>query len=75
MEEIEKVHKELKWSATLWVEQQHELTSTPGAPVSSCICSRRWPSRPSVGGEVLGLVRSYAPVQGNARAREQELVG
>jgi hypothetical protein len=30
---------------------QYELTSTPGAHVSSCICSRRWPSRPSLGRE------------------------
>jgi hypothetical protein len=29
MEELEKVPKELKWSATLWVEQQYGLTSTP----------------------------------------------
>ena len=29
MEELEKVTKELKGSATLYVEQQYELTSTP----------------------------------------------
>ena len=29
MEELEKVLKELKGSATLQVEQQYELTSTP----------------------------------------------
>jgi hypothetical protein len=29
MEELEKVPKELKGSATLYVEQQYELTSTP----------------------------------------------
>jgi hypothetical protein len=29
MEELEKVPKELKVSATLMVEQQYELTSTP----------------------------------------------
>jgi hypothetical protein len=29
MEELEKVSKELKGSATLWVEQHYELTSTP----------------------------------------------
>jgi hypothetical protein len=28
MEELEKVPKELKGSATLWVEQRYELTST-----------------------------------------------
>jgi hypothetical protein len=36
--------------------------------VSSCICSRRWPSRPSMEGEALGLAR-------NARARKQEWMG
>jgi hypothetical protein len=51
MEELEKVPKELKGSATLLVEQQYELTSIPGARVSSCICIRRWPSRPSLGRE------------------------
>jgi hypothetical protein len=29
MEELEKVPKELKGSAALWVEQHYELTSTP----------------------------------------------
>jgi hypothetical protein len=48
MEELEKVPRELKGSATLQVEQQYELSSTPGACVSSCICSRRWPSWPSL---------------------------
>ena len=42
-------------STTLLEEQQYELTSTPRAHVSSCICSRRWPSRPSLGREALGL--------------------
>jgi hypothetical protein len=43
--------------------------------VSNCICSRngpvghQWEERPLV------LGRSYAPVQGNARARKQEWVG
>ena len=32
MEELEKVTKELKGSATLQVEQQYELTSTPPTP-------------------------------------------
>jgi hypothetical protein len=29
MEELEKIPKELKGFATLWVEQHYELTSTP----------------------------------------------
>jgi hypothetical protein len=48
MEELEKVTKELNGSATQYMEQQHELASTPGAHVSSCIFIRRWPSQPSV---------------------------
>ena len=44
-------------------------------PLSLCICSRGWPSRPSMVEEALGLARLYAPVQGNARARKQEWVG
>jgi hypothetical protein len=42
-------------------EQQYELTSTPRARVFSCICSRRWPSQPSLGGEALGLVKIICP--------------
>jgi hypothetical protein len=40
MEDLGKVPKELKGTATGKVEQQYELTSTPRARVSSCICSR-----------------------------------
>ena len=40
MEDLEKVPKELKGTAIGKVEQQYELTSTPRARVSSCICSR-----------------------------------
>ena len=52
MEELEKVPKELKVSATLQVEPQYELTSTPRAPVSSSICTEdglvghHWKERP-----------------------------
>jgi hypothetical protein len=37
MDKLEKIPKELKGSAILLVEQQYELTNTPGALVSSCI--------------------------------------
>jgi hypothetical protein len=37
MRELEKVPKMLKGSATIWEEQQYELTSTPRAHVSSYI--------------------------------------
>jgi hypothetical protein len=61
VEELEKVPKELKVSATLKVEQQYELTSTPRARVSSCVCSRRWPSRPSLGREAPCYCKLYMP--------------
>jgi hypothetical protein len=48
MEELDKVTKGLKGSATLYMEQQYKLPSKPRARVSSCICIRRWPSPPSV---------------------------
>jgi hypothetical protein len=60
-EELEKVTKELKGSATLYVEQQYELTSTPGARVFSCICIRRWPSWPSVEREAHWSCKLYMP--------------
>jgi hypothetical protein len=43
------------------LEQQYELTSTPGARVSSCICSRRWPSQPSLGRETPWSSKLYMP--------------
>jgi hypothetical protein len=61
MEELENVPKELKGSATLQVEQQYELTSTPRARVSNCIRSRRWPSRPSLGREAPWSCKLYMP--------------
>ena len=61
MEELEKVPKELEVSATLQVEQQYELTSNPRAHVSSCICSRRWPSRPSLERESPSSCKLYMP--------------
>jgi hypothetical protein len=60
-EELEKVPKELKGSATLQVEQQYELTNTPRAPVSCYICSRRWPSWPSLGKEATRSCKLYMP--------------
>jgi hypothetical protein len=61
MEELEKVPKELKVSATLQMEQQDKLTRNPRAPVSSCICSRRWPSQPSLGREAPLSCKLYMP--------------
>ena len=61
MEKLEKLPEELKGSPTLQVEQQYELTSTSRAHVSSCICSRRWPSRSSLGREAPGSCKLYMP--------------
>jgi hypothetical protein len=60
MEELEKVPKELKGSATLLVEQQYE-PPTPRASVFSCICSRRWPSWPSLEREAHWSCNLYTP--------------
>ena len=61
MEELEKVPKELKGSSTLYEDQQCELTSTPGVLVSSCICSRGWPSWPSMGGKAPWSCEDHMP--------------
>jgi hypothetical protein len=82
MEELEKVPKELKGSATLLKEQQYELISTsPSAPPPAEVMSlaayitedglvgHQWEERP------LFLGRLYVPVFRNARARMQEWMG
>jgi hypothetical protein len=70
MEELEKVPKELKGSVTLQEEQQYELISTARACVSSCICSRRWPGPPPMGGEALGLEKIICPSTGECQGQE-----
>jgi hypothetical protein len=37
---------------------------------SSCICSRGWPSRSSMGGEVLGPVKAGCPSVGEYQSQE-----
>jgi hypothetical protein len=51
-------------------EQQDELTSTPRVRVSSCICSRRWPSWPSLGERSIGLVNFICPRTENTSAKK-----
>jgi hypothetical protein len=43
---------------------KYELTSTPRARISSCICSRRWPSRPSSGREAPWSCKHFMPQYG-----------
>ena len=74
MEELEKVPKELKGTATLYVEQQYELTSTPellslAAYLSKdSLVSHHWKERP------FGLANFICPLQGNARSKKGEWV-
>jgi hypothetical protein len=56
-------------------EQQYELTSTPRSRVSRCICSRRWPNRPSLGGEALGLAKIICPNSGEYQVQEAGVGG
>ena len=46
MEELEKVPKELKVSATLQVEQHYELTSTPELLTLAAYVGHHWKERP-----------------------------
>ena len=72
MEELEKVPKELKGSATLQVEQHYELTSTPELLTLAAYVSKdglvghHWKEGP------IGRATLYASVQGNARAKKWE---
>ena len=52
------------------MEQQYELTSTPRARDSSCICSRRWPNWPSLGEEALLLAKIICPNTGEHQDQE-----
>jgi hypothetical protein len=40
---------------------------------SSCICSKRWPSWPSFGGEALGLAKIICPIKGECQFQEAGL--
>ena len=70
MEELEKVPKELKGSATLQVEQQYELTSTPelltlAAYVSKDgLVSHHWKERP------IGHANFICPNTGECQGQE-----
>jgi hypothetical protein len=70
MTELENVPKELKGSTTLEEEQQYELTSTPIAHVSSCICSRVWLSLTSMEGDTFGLLKIICPSKRECQGQE-----
>ena len=54
---------------------QYELTSNPQKCVSSCICSKGWPSRPPMGGEPLVLVKIICPSTGECQGQEAGVGG
>jgi hypothetical protein len=47
-----------------------EKKEIPQSYVSSCICSRGWPSWPSMGGEVFGLAKIICPSTGECQGQE-----
>jgi hypothetical protein len=53
------------------LELNHQSKKTHGGThVSSCICSRGWPSQPSMGGEALGPVKALCPSTGECQGQE-----
>ena len=77
MEELEKVTKELKGSATLQMEQQYELPSTPPPELVSLaayvaeadLVGHHWEERP------LGLGNFICPSTGEHQGSGSEWVG
>jgi hypothetical protein len=70
MEELEKIPKELKGSATLWVEQGNELTSTPelftlaACASKDCLVGHHWKERP------IGLANFICPSTGERQGQK-----
>ena len=70
MEELENVSKELKRSATLWVQQHYELTSTPELlTLAACVSkdglvSHHWKERP------IGLANFICPSTGEYQGQK-----
>ena len=75
MEELEKVPKELKGSATLQVEQQYELPSTPELLTLAVMYQKMAQSAITGKRGPLDMQTVYGPVQGNARVKKWEWVG
>ena len=67
--------------STNWTPQSsqvlnHQPKSThSGTHGSSCICSRGWPSRTSMGGEALGPAKVLCPSLGECHSQEVEVGG
>ena len=57
--------------STIWTNQYPPLR----APVSSCICSRGWPSQQSMGREALGLGKTICPSTGECWGQEAGVHG
>jgi hypothetical protein len=70
MEDLEKIPKELKGSATLWVEQRYELTSTPELlTLAACVSKdglvgHHWKERP------IGLANFICPSTGEHQGQK-----
>ena len=75
MEELEKVSKELKGTATLQVEQQYELTNTHTHTHPELGSLAAHESEDGLVGHQWKEQTLYASVQGNARAKKWEWVG
>ena len=70
MEELEKVSKELRRSATLWEEQRYELTSTPELLTLAAYVSKddlvghHWKERP------IGQANIICPSSGECQGQK-----
>jgi hypothetical protein len=75
MEELEKIPKELKGSATLWVEQRYELISTLKLlTLAACVSKdglvgHHWKERP------IGLANFICPSTGERQGQKVGLCG
>ena len=70
MKELEKAPKELKGLQPYRRNNDMNYPVPSRACVCSCVCSRGWPSRPSVGGETFGLAKIICPSTGECQGQE-----
>ena len=57
------------------ITKRKETVHLSDSLVSSCICSRRWPRWPSMGGEALGLVKIICSSTGECQVQEAGVGG